>query len=444
MNKLGRRRGVAWLLVFMLIAAGLGPSVAAEPPRLQEDDSKIDRFQEDDADDEDAPDETEDDDAIEVYEGPNFGFTVTYDSDVWELNSESDANGEDFVTFLSGPSFLTLNATAGYSGDPASCRDDWTRTLRRVDGVTDFRPMLDADGEALVGDAAEAAFGVYTYQSEDGAEVFDLECRVLIPGEANLVIILETFAETYDAELGAVGEFLEGVDTSAVSLPDPDDVSPPGGGVDDREAIEAADAGVDLILLVDTFERLERSLLSTTTPDPNLVRYAYEDGEFVIETLTEDAGAWQAGLPNTYREVSIAVDATFASETGGRYVKLACRSTLTAGGLSEYGLVLDPSDGYVAFDSWENGERTVFFEEILPEVVNLDQATNRIELACFGNQIVAKINGTVVASVEDDTHEEGLVYRAAGTYTDAEGTVEVHFDNLHVQIPASERPEELG
>ncbi len=173
------------------------------------------------------------------------------------------------------------------------------------------------------------------------------------------------------------------------------------------------------------------------------MRYAYEDGAFVIETLADDAGAWQAGLPNVYREVSIAVDTTFASEPGGSYVKVACRSNTTGGGLSEYSLLIDPVDGYVSLDSWVDGERTPLYEEIRPDVVNLGQETNRIELACFGNRIEAIINRTVVASVEDDTHTVGSVYLAAGTYTDTEGTVEVHFDNLHVQIPESERPEEL-
>ena len=122
---------------------------------------------------------------------------MTYDPDVWEISHESSGNGEDYVTFYNGPSFLTLNATAGYGGDVVSCRDDWARTLRRIDGVTDFRPMMDDDGEEQTGDDRDSAFGVYTYESENGDEVFDLECRELIPDQANLVIILETYADVY-------------------------------------------------------------------------------------------------------------------------------------------------------------------------------------------------------------------------------------------------------
>ena len=436
----------------MLLVAVLSGFVTAQPdgalgaseivaPRFQDDDSKLDSLQPDDGDE--TPEADPDDEETGLYQSPNFNVSVTYDADVWGISNESSGNGEDYVTFYNGPSFLTLNATAGYGGDVASCRDDWTRTLRRIDGVTDFRPMVDDDGTEQIGEDPGSAFGVYTYSSADGEEVFDLECRELIPGQANLVIILETYTDVYDEELKAAEEFLDGIDTTDVVDSVPAGVAVAPGSSDDREAVDPNEVGVDLILLVDTFEQPERSLLSTTTPDPNLVRYAYEDGEFVIETLADDAGAWQAGLPNVYRDVSIAVDTTFASEPGGRYVKVACRSNTTAGGLNEYSLLIDPLDGYVSLDSWVDGERTPLYEEIRSDVVNLAQETNRIELACFGNRIEAIINRTVVASVEDDTHTIGSVYLAAGTFTDSEGTVEVQFDNLHVRIPESERPEEL-
>ena len=73
--------------------------------------------------------------------------------------------------------------------------------------------MVDVDGNEQVGDDPGSAFGVYTYESEDGDEVFDLECRDLIPDQANLVIILETYADVYTEELKAAGDFLDGLDT---------------------------------------------------------------------------------------------------------------------------------------------------------------------------------------------------------------------------------------
>jgi len=337
------------------------------------------------------------------YRSPNFGFEVTYDADVWEISDEASGNGEDYVIFLNGPSFLTLNATAGYGGDVVSCRDDWARSLRRIDGVTDFRPMVDDDGNEQIGEDGDSAFGVYTYASEEGDEIFDLECRELIPDAVNLVIILETHAEVYDEERAAAGDFLDGLVTdNVVGAAPAGGTGTPGapGGSGEREPVDPNEVGVDLILLVDTFERSERSLLSTTTPDPSLVRYAYEGGEFVIETLADDAGAWHAGLPNVYREVSIAVDATFASEPGGRYVKVACRSNTTAGGLNEYSLLLDPRDGFVSLDSWVDDERIPLYEAVRPDVVNLARETNRIELSCFGDRIEALHNRTVVVTVE--------------------------------------------
>lgn len=445
MSRVKGRSGI----VVVLLTAMLSGLITALPGdvlgarHFQEGDSELEALQPDGGDGTPGADGNEDADGTAVYESPNFRFVVTYDADVWGISSESSGNGEDYVTFYNGPSFVTLNATAGYAGDVVGCRNDWARSLRRIDGVTDFRPMVDDDGNELTGQNQRSAYGVYTYTSEDGDEVFNLECRELVPGAANLVIIHETYADVYDEELEAASFFLEGLDTSNVVESVSDGVAIAPGSSGERDPVDPSEAGFDLILLVDTFERPERSLLSTTTPDPNLVRYAYEDGKFVIETLADDAGAWQAGLPNVYREVAIAVDTTFASEPGGRYVKVACRSNMTAGGLNEYSLLIDPLDGYVALDSWVDGQRTPLYEEIRGDVVHLATETNRIELACFGNRIEAIINRTVVASVEDDTHTVGSVYLAAGTYTDVEGTVEVHFDNLHVRIPESERPEEL-
>lgn len=380
----------------------------------------------------------------EVYQSEYFGFVITYDANEWELEGDSSANGEDYVTFSNGSSFLTLDATAGYHGNPVACRDDWARTLRRLDGVTNFRIMNDDDGTPIAGEEDDSAFGAYSYTSEDGEEVFDLECRVLVEDEATLVIILETFQEDYAEQLRATEDFLDGLDVSDVAVPDLDEIeATTGDESDDREAVDPNASGVDLIVLVDNFEHPERSLLSTTTPDPNLVRYAYENGEFIIQTLQDDAGAWQAGLPNVYQEVSLAVNARFVGETTGRYVKVACRSTITGDGVNEYSLILDASDGYVSLDSWEDNERVNLFEDALPDVVKLGEETNRIQLDCFGDQITATINGTQVASVTNDSHQKGSVYLAAGTYADTDGTVEVHFDRLLVQIPESERPPEL-
>ncbi len=438
---MSRVRGGAGIVVVLLIAVLSGMMTARHGDASSGSNIAALRIQTDVIDT--TPEEGEDSEESAVYQSPNFNFAVTYDADVWGINRESSGNGEDYVTFFSGPSFLTLNATAGYGGDVVICRDDWTRTLRRIDGVTDFRPMVADDGNEQVDEVPGSAFGVYTYSSANGEEVVDLECRELIPDRANLVIILETYPDVYDEELKAAEEFLDGLDTTDVVDASPAGVAVAPGSSDDREAVDPNEVGVDLILLVDTFERPERSLLSTTTPDPGKVRYAYEDGEFVIATLADDAGAWQAGLPNVYREVSIAVDTTFASEPGGRYAKMACRSNTTDGGLNEYSLLIDPLDGYVSLDSWVDGERRTLYGEVRSDVVILAQETNRIELACFGNRIEAIINRTVVASVEDATHTVGSVYLAAGTYTDTKGTVEVHFDNLHVQIPESERPAEL-
>ena len=57
-----------------------------------------------------------------------------------------------------------------------------------------------------------------------------------------------------DEELKAAGDFLDGLDTSDVVESAPEDLTVASGGSDDREAVDPSEAGVDLILLVDTFD----------------------------------------------------------------------------------------------------------------------------------------------------------------------------------------------
>lgn len=401
------------LALALVLLLGLTPLFSH--PTAAQDDSPTPDFSKSSSrqsDDESTPTDGE-------YTGENFGYTLEFDPDEWQISEQSSNGGEDYLVLSNSTSFLTLFGTTGYGDDVEECRSDWIRSLRTGPGIEDFRPLEGDDGEPVAGESRDSAFAAYAYTSEDGDEVFHIDCQVLIPDEATLSFMLETFADDYDDQLDEVNHLLDGLDVSNVEF------SP----VADTDTTEnsASDEGTNL---TDDFDDPDSGVLSTTSPDREQARYGYIDGEYVIETLADDAGTWQAAVPGSYTDATIAVDVSVAGETENRYVLIGCRYTADG----EYDVNLSPADGYVSITRWDSGEETVLAEDTRDDVVNLDNDSNHVELSCVGDTITASVNGEEVLSVEDDTYDSGRFILAAGVYTGESGTVESHWDNLEVTL----------
>ncbi len=154
-----------------------------------------------------------------TYTSPQYGFTLTWDEDEWEVSSSSsdEETGYDSIRFSGERSFIEIRSDPDYRGDPVSCRDDWADILRAAEGVEEFRPLEDARGDHITEedeDIASAAFEVtLTTETGDTFDVVDyVECRVLVPGESNLVIIHSTLLEDYDDQVEAREDLLAGLD----------------------------------------------------------------------------------------------------------------------------------------------------------------------------------------------------------------------------------------
>ena len=409
--------------------------------------------------------DNDDADGSGFYLSPSFGYVLDFDPDLWDVVDQSSSEGEDVLQLYDGPSFLSVYGTTEYGGDPAACRDDWAEILAQSDAIEGFAPVED-DGEDLVGESATRAFGVYEFGSEDGEERFDLECRVLVPGELILVVILETFAEVYAEEVDARDAVLDTLDLSAVegaldgaadeggnatpaSGNDPGsdreqdrEASPDPGPEDDADAtveptrratVDRDETAGDAVTLSDDFTDPAAGLLSTRSPDRTAVRYRYDGGEFVIAIVDPGSGGWQAVVPGEFADVTIEVDARLVANDGGRYLALGCRTAETGADVDEYAFLFDPADGFVALDRWSGGERTTLDEDTLNRgAYEPDDGVNTIALACVGDEIAASVNGEVVLSATDDTLDAGGAYLAAGSYADSPREIEARFDNLGV------------
>jgi len=73
-------------------------------------------------------------------------------------------------------------------------------------------------------------------------------------------------------------------------------------------------------------------------------------------------------------------------------------------------------------------------EAIRDDLVQLDDGTNRIELACVGTTIAATVNGETVLSIDDTTYAAGGFFLGAGVAAGEPGTVEARWDNLEIVI----------
>ena len=423
-GRASRRIGWVWLLSTVLALALVPAGAAAQPAfaRAHGASAGLPRAQvevDDDQDQAEADDRDEDRDdhaALDVYESPTFGFLLEYDPDVWEITNEDSDDFGDYAQFFNGPSFVTIEATAIYGGDPGDCLDAWAESLAGGDGVEDFVPLEDQDGDPIAEEGDESARAAFAYTSDDGDEVFDVSCRALIEDEATIAVVLETFEDLYEDQVEEVDNLLGGLDLSNLESTQ---------GRRDDDGSET---------IVDDFEDEDDGVFTTESSDPDLVQYAYDDGEFVIETLEPDAGVWQVQLPGPYADVVVAVDARIEGRANGRFVKIGCRFDRTSDGFEEYSFVVDPEAQRALLYRSDGEDIEVLADEDGFEGVNPDDETNRLELACIGETITATINGEEVAEVEDDSYAEGAVYLGAGTYAGVRGTVEARFDDLAVTV----------
>lgn len=157
-----------------------------------------------------------------VYESPNYGFTLTWDPDEWEVLIEDEDPDDDYdsIFLFNGASLVGVTGDPDYETDDPDelqdCVDDYARTLARNDSVSDLELLDDQGASGNEDDIAWATYA-YTYEYEDGSEGDQIRyygCQVIGEGLV-LVILHDVVADDYEDEVEAREDLLEGVETPA-------------------------------------------------------------------------------------------------------------------------------------------------------------------------------------------------------------------------------------
>jgi hypothetical protein len=140
--------------------------------------------------------------------GPSFGVGITWDPDVWVVESEQIERGYDGFRLGTPASSVFLEAYDGFPSDPVSCLEDANAEIAGREFVTEVVPLenrplpetgFTAGERKLFGIAATLEDGV-VYR---GAEY--VECRQL-PDGAMLELTWQVPVESFNTELPLVND----------------------------------------------------------------------------------------------------------------------------------------------------------------------------------------------------------------------------------------------
>ena len=191
-------QSTAWWLVrlatALLVAGSAAGGVSGAPAAwvVPEPAPGADVQADDEDDDDDGrateeADEERDDDRDgeeDVYESPQYGYSLTYDPEEWEVVLEDDDPDDawDEVSLGNGTSVVRLIGDPDYDEDElADCVEDYVGALESGENNADVEPLDEPDAEGEEDDRAWATYS-YTFTNEDGEEsdnVRYVECRAL-------------------------------------------------------------------------------------------------------------------------------------------------------------------------------------------------------------------------------------------------------------------------
>ncbi len=128
------------------------------------------------------------------------------------------------------------------------------------------------------------------------------------------------------------------------------------------------------------------------------------------------SGALGVRLPNIYTDVTLAVDARLTAGLRAGYVAIACRA-----GAGHYHLTVHPDSRSFALARWDGGTRVALVDWRVSPAIKEWLQTNRLALSYVGSTITARVNGVLVASVQDSTYREGALWIGAGAFSGGTG-----------------------
>jgi hypothetical protein len=185
------------------------------------------------------------------------------------------------------------------------------------------------------------------------------------------------------------------------------------------------------VLLRDNFDDPAAGWLSRRSSEPE-IEQGYLDGEYFLRLSASFKGPYRGvGSTRTFANTHVAVEGRLVAGTEARWVGVGCRVTAKDGIMtSGYVLGVFPATGEFALGRQHTNDVVSLVPHQASETIRRGTAPNRVELTCAGSTIVARINGTEVASVQDGAYDKGWVAVFVGRSGSI--SVEARFDNLVV------------
>lgn len=162
-----------------------------------------------------------------------------------------------------------------------------------------------------------------------------------------------------------------------------------------------------------------------------VVQVDEDDEVYLVEVeYTEDRAYLWGQDSREFSDIVIQVDTEQLSSEDNNGYGIMCRTDPENTG---YGYIFYISgDGYVSIflnDEGDGIEQLYGWEA--SDAINQGEEENTITAVCVGEYLAFYVNGELVAEVEDDTFDEGVIALAASIFEEDE-EVEIAFDNLLV------------
>ncbi len=198
--------------------------------------------------------------------------------------------------------------------------------------------------------------------------------------------------------------------------------------LDDASAVSDAPYESGAILFSDDFSN-PFSGWDTVSVETGVTDYA--DGVYRIFVNKDNTDIW-ANPGQFFTDTIIEVEATKVGGPDDNDFGVICRYQ----DLQNFYFLIISSDGYGGIGIVQDGDQRIISDEaeLLPnDAIRQGNVTSFIRAECVGNRLSLYADGTLIASVQDDTFASGDVGLLAGTY-DEPGT-DIHFDNFVVTAP---------
>lgn len=308
---LGIRALTATLMLLGLLAAGVRTASA------QDDESGLDD---------------------NTFTGPNFGWSVEWDEDVWSFDEEDNSGGGDFAALSTVEDPFAIARFFGieeFAGDPEDCVAGYEDVISGNDANDD---VAESDEFVLpeTPDGGEATTYTYTSTTDDGdIDLIEyVACQTLVEGEAVLIFTILTIPDVFEDLIPTIDDLVaEIVIEEDAGSDDEEDVTPESDDedvtpeADDEETPEADDEDV-----TPDADEDDEDADADADAEPTRDVLLGDDEEETEEETTDDEPAADSGIDG---EVYTSPTYGFAIEWDERDWTVAPDEELVASGETE-------------------------------------------------------------------------------------------------------------